>query len=124
MSERLAGTYRRSTATPGEQQMMVLLTSIGAHWRWQQPPIIRYDEFTKQGKPKSYVPDFSIGETVIIEVDGDAHVGEEEYDIKRDKYLESKGWKVMRFTNRDVLHRSKDVKAAILTELTKKVVLK
>jgi very-short-patch-repair endonuclease len=39
---------------------------------------------------------------LIIEVDGDTHVGREYYDAERTALLEAQGFLVIRFTNKDV----------------------
>jgi very-short-patch-repair endonuclease len=40
---------------------------------------------------------------LVIEVDGDIHRGQLEYDARRDKILESMGLLVVRYSNGDVL---------------------
>jgi very-short-patch-repair endonuclease len=39
---------------------------------------------------------------LAIEIDGDTHGAQQKYDEKRTKFLESKGYRVLRFTNEDV----------------------
>jgi very-short-patch-repair endonuclease len=39
---------------------------------------------------------------IVIEVDGDTHASQEAYDAQRTAFLESKGYRVLRFTNQDV----------------------
>jgi very-short-patch-repair endonuclease len=41
-----------------------------------------------------------------------------EYDAKRTDYLESRGYRVVRFSNRDVLRNREDVLATIALSLT------
>jgi very-short-patch-repair endonuclease len=38
----------------------------------------------------------------VIEIDGDSHTEQEEYDHLRTKWLEDQGYKVVRFMNSDV----------------------
>jgi very-short-patch-repair endonuclease len=40
---------------------------------------------------------------LIIELDGSQHLNQREYDAERTKYLESQGYRVLRFWNRDVM---------------------
>jgi very-short-patch-repair endonuclease len=54
----------------------------------------------------------------IIELDGSQHLEQEQYDEERTKYLESKGYKVLRFWNNDVMHRIDSVLTVILDTLT------
>lgn len=40
---------------------------------------------------------------LIIELDGSQHLEQEEYDIERTHYLESQGYKVIRFWNNQIM---------------------
>jgi very-short-patch-repair endonuclease len=58
--------------------------------------------FTKQHSIGNYIVDFyCASEKLIIELDGEVHNNPEaqEYDRKRTIYLESQGYKVIRFEN-------------------------
>ena len=62
-----------------------------------------------------YIPDFcSPKAKLIIELDGSQHLEQEEHDGKRTKYLESQGYKVIRFWNNDVLNNIDGVILAII----------
>jgi very-short-patch-repair endonuclease len=41
---------------------------------------------------------------LIIELDGSQHLDQQEYDAERTKYLEARGYRVLRFWNKDVLN--------------------
>ena len=42
---------------------------------------------------------------LVIEIDGDTHVSQAEYDAERTRWLgNKKNYRVLRFTNRDVLY--------------------
>ena len=71
--------------------------------------------------PKTFRPDFEIGSKgdLTAEVDGDWKDPEEPYYKKRDAYMESIGIRVMRFSNRSVLHDGKGVIKAIQLELSR-----
>jgi very-short-patch-repair endonuclease len=56
---------------------------------------------------------------LIIELDGDSHAGREEYDAARTAYIESRGYKVIRFANRDVFENPEGVARMILIALGK-----
>ncbi|EGV44294.1 endonuclease domain-containing protein [Bizionia argentinensis JUB59] len=61
--------------------------------------------FTKQHSIGNYIVDFyCASEKLIIELDGEVHNNPEAqaYDNKRTIYLESKGYKVIRFENKMV----------------------
>ncbi|HSW94341.1 MAG TPA: DUF559 domain-containing protein [Gammaproteobacteria bacterium] len=52
----------------------------------------------------NYIADFvSFEPKIIIEVDGSQHLDQADYDLKRTAYLESIGYKVLRYWNNDVL---------------------
>ncbi|MHC1782236.1 MAG: endonuclease domain-containing protein [Anaerolineaceae bacterium] len=51
-----------------------------------------------------YIVDFcSPARKIIIEVDGGQHLEQEEYDRKRTDFLQSKGYRVLRFWDHEVL---------------------
>ena len=59
--------------------------------------------FRRQHAIGNYISDFcSPKAKLIIELDGSQHLEQEEYDNERTKYLESLGYKVIRFWNNDV----------------------
>ena len=61
-------------------------------------------KFRRQEPIGSYIVDFVCQEKrIVIEVDGGQHSTEKERDNERDKWLEGKGYKVLRFWNNEVL---------------------
>ena len=77
-------------------------------------------KFFRQYIIADYVVDFvSLQACLIIEVDGAYHAESEqkEYDEVRTERLESLGFKVLRFTNEDVLNRIDSVVDRIKTTL-------
>lgn len=74
--------------------------------------------FRRQHAIGNYIPDFcSPKAKLVIELDGGQHVEQQEYDDERTKYLESQGYKVVRFWNNQVLNEIDNVILAILNEL-------
>jgi very-short-patch-repair endonuclease len=66
----------------------------------------------------AYVADFAARQQrLVIELDGDSHAGRETYDAARTAYIESKGFRVIRFSNSDVMTNIDGVARAILIEL-------
>ena len=56
--------------------------------------------FRRQHAIGNYIVDFvSIKKKLIIELDGSQHLEQTEYDEERTRYLESQGYKVIRFWN-------------------------
>jgi len=67
-------------------------------------------KFRRQQVAGDYIADFLCHEChLVIELDGDSHDGQEAYDLKRTKWFESQGFKVIRFTNFDVLENLESV---------------
>ena len=68
--------------------------------------------FSRQKITGHYIADFyCASKKIIIEIDGSQHFSDEgvEKDIERDKFFESKGFKVLRYTNLDINLRFKEV---------------
>jgi len=53
----------------------------------------------------------------VIEVDGGQHLEQEEYDAERTAFLESKGYRVLRFWNNDVLTEIEAILGAVMDAL-------
>ena len=61
-------------------------------------------KFRRQLAIEHFIVDFcSLSLRLIIEVDGPTHIDTQEQDAVRQEILESLGFEVVRFTNRDVL---------------------
>ena len=74
--------------------------------------------FRRQTPIGNYIVDFECRSAkLIIEVDGDSHYGKEEYDSKRDDFLIGLGFKVMHFTDQEVLQDIDSVLEAIYEQL-------
>jgi very-short-patch-repair endonuclease len=56
---------------------------------------------------------------LIIELDGSQHLEQAQYDLERKKYLESRGYRVLRFWNNDVMNNIEMVLNAIWNEINK-----
>ena len=70
--------------------------------------------FRNQHAIGNYVVDFiAPRRKLIIEVDGDQHLEQVEYDADRTAFLESKGYRVIRFWNGEVMNDIEGVMRAI-----------
>jgi very-short-patch-repair endonuclease len=75
-------------------------------------------KFQRQVVLAPYIADFaSRSERLVIELDGDTHVGRQGYDAARSRVLEERGYRVLRFTNADVMSNLDGVLHAILIAL-------
>ena len=75
-------------------------------------------KFQKQVVLAPYVADFAArSERLVIELDGDMHAGREAYDGARTEALAAQGYRVLRFTNSEVMTNLDGVLRTILIEL-------
>ena len=75
-------------------------------------------KFRRQVPAGSYIVDFMCHRPkLVIEVDGGQHQAQSAYDAERTRWLESRGFQVIRFWNNQVLAESEAVAQAILNVL-------
>jgi very-short-patch-repair endonuclease len=76
--------------------------------------------FRRQHAIGNFITDFCApGKMLVIELDGSQHLEQEEYDAERTAFLESKGYRVLRFYNNDVMKDIEKVLEVILENITK-----
>jgi len=86
----------RSSQTPAEQRIWQELL--------RQRRLSGY-KFLRQKPIDNFIVDFYCSELqLVIEVDGDSHATNVEYDEARTRALETYGLHVVRYTNHDVFH--------------------
>ncbi len=74
-------------------------------------------KFRRQHPIGRFIADFYCAACqLVIEIDGDAHAERTEYDAARTAWLEQQGYRVIRFTNREVFECLDSVLEAILRE--------
>jgi very-short-patch-repair endonuclease len=77
-------------------------------------------KFRRQHAIGEYVPDFcAIKPKLIIELDGGQHLEQEGYDAERTAFFESKGYRVLRFWNNDIMNNMDAVLKVILNAMHK-----
>ena len=97
----------RNGSTPAERHL----------WRYLRNKQLGA-RFNRQLKIGSFFPDFLCRELkLIIEVDGISHDFQPERDVMRDRLLAEAGYRVLHFTNQDVLSNVEGVVTAIQTEI-------
>lgn len=75
-------------------------------------------KFRRQHPVGPYILDFACVEKLLaVEVDGGQHGEYVDYDFRRSAYLETHGYKVLRFWNSDVLKNIEAVKEVIFAAL-------
>ena len=75
-------------------------------------------KFRRQHPVGQYIVDFaSVEARLCIEVDGAQHAQAQRYDEARTRFLEGEGYRVVRFTDREVLTAMDSVKQAVWNAL-------
>ena len=93
--------FRREAPAP-ERRLLRALKEAFLHLRWRhQAPV---------GPFRADILCFS--ERLIIEVDGDTHASTEMYDARRTAFIKREGFRVLRFTNAEVMQNLEGVIAA------------
>jgi very-short-patch-repair endonuclease len=71
-------------------------------------------KFRRQHPIGSFFADFACCECwLIVELDGETHLGREDRDEERTRFLQAQGWLVLRFWNTQVYEELEDVSEAI-----------
>ena len=94
----------RHELTPAEQKL------------WAYLRLMREEgiNFRRQHAIGPYITDFCAPrKKLVVELDGSQHLDQEEYDEERTQYLASRGYKVIRFWNKDVMNNVEGVIIAI-----------
>ncbi|MBI2785080.1 MAG: endonuclease domain-containing protein [Legionella longbeachae] len=75
-------------------------------------------KFKRQVPIGTYIVDFAcLEKRLIIELDGSQHLDNRRYDMERTAWLNTQGFKVLRFWNNDVLQQTLSVIEVILRAL-------
>jgi len=75
-------------------------------------------KFRRQHPIQPWIVDFACPqEKLVVEIDGRYHDNVAEDDLKRQQQLEAKGWKVIRFSDKDVAENVEEIARAIAREL-------
>ena len=103
----LARTLRRNQ-TEAEKRL----------WRHLRNRGLAGHKFRRQYPIGPYIADFvCLKQRLIIEADGGQHMEQVAADERRTEFIESLGFKVLRFWNNDVLQDTEVVLSVILSEL-------
>ena len=85
----------RKALTPAEAKL----------WAYLRAGKLSGVKFRRQHAIGNYVPDFcAIKHRLIIELDGSQHLQQEDYDAERTAFFKTKGFRVLRFWNNDVMN--------------------
>nr|WP_029625255.1 DUF559 domain-containing protein [Sphingomonas sp. PAMC 26605] len=88
-----AKTMRRAPSEPEQRLWLALRAKRFENVKFRRQKVI--------GR---YIADFAARDPMlVIELDGDTHAGQEAYDKARTHFLEEQGYRVIRFSNTDVM---------------------
>ncbi|WCT74949.1 DUF559 domain-containing protein [Sphingomonas naphthae] len=95
----------RTEATPAEAKLWSILR---AHR-------LSHIKFTRQVVVAPYILDFAARQhRIAIEIDGDTHALQYRYDPARTDFLQQQGYRVLRFSNAEVMGNAEGMADAIL----------
>jgi len=84
-------------------------------WRFLRAHQTHEVHLRRQHAIGHYIVDFcSPRKKIIIELDGGQHLDQQEYDEQRTEFLQSRGYRVLRFWNHDVINDMDGVIRTIL----------
>lgn len=87
-------------------------------WRAIKARQLEGFHFRRQYRIGPYYADFAcLKAALVIEIDGRGHDTDAPAERRRQAYIESRGFRVLRFSNEDVLHEFEGVITAILAAL-------
>ena len=79
---------------------------------WLELRAVRFAgvKFRRQKVVGDYIVDFAANNPkLIVKLDGDTHGTSQSYDARRTRFLETKGYRVVRFANNDVMENMEGV---------------
>ena len=104
-----ARQLRRDASAP-ERRLLRALREAFPKQKWRhQSPVGPF-----------HVDILCFAERLAIEVDGDTHADSERYDAARTRFIESEGFRVVRFANSDVMQNVEGVLTAVATAFSGK----
>ena len=88
-------------------------------WKHLRSKQLRDTKFRRQQPIGNFIVDFvSLDKKLIVELDGSQHIERQENDERRDQWLKSEGFKVLRFWNSEIFGNIEGVLESIMEELS------
>ena len=89
-----------------------------ALWRHLRNKRLLGYKFRRQAPIGQYIVDFvCFSQNLIVELDGGQHLTQRDYDAKRTEWLQSRGFRVLRFWDNEALGDADSVLERIMLEL-------
>jgi very-short-patch-repair endonuclease len=108
----LAAVDLRQRMTPAERRL----------WQALRADRLSGLRFRRQHAIGPFVVDFyCAAHRLVIEVDGEVHLTQAEYDAVRSQQLNEYGYRVLRFTNQEIMHLLPNVLECIVRETRGKI---
>jgi len=102
--------HMRANPTPAEARL----------WYHLRAHRFENHKFRHQTVLAPYIVDFTSRTAMLaIEIDGDTHATQQDYDARRTRYLEDQGFHLLRFTNAEVMTNIEAVLQTISHSLIK-----
>jgi very-short-patch-repair endonuclease len=87
-------------------------------WHYLRLRQLEGHKFRHQVRIGPYIADFvCLKAMLVIEVDGDQHANARAYDSRRDDFMRSQGYRILRFWNNEVLRSMDGVWQVIVAEI-------
>jgi very-short-patch-repair endonuclease len=113
--------YKRTSPSGYQQAHQLRQAQTSAEirlWTFLRRKQIQGARFRRQHALGPYVVDFCApGRKLVIEIDGAQHSEQAEYDAERTAYLSSRGYRVLRFWNAEIMNDIDHVLNVILQAL-------
>ena len=112
-------SYTQTTVGRAKDLRRSQTNAEGLLWHYLRNKQLDGYKFRRQQPIGPYIIDFAcLPEKLLIELDGGQHAEHEAYDEQRDRFLQSKGYRVLRFWNNEVFENCFDVLEHIYKTLT------
>jgi very-short-patch-repair endonuclease len=105
------GNHHKSLQERARQLRQEMTPAETVLWKHLRTDQLGGLHFRRQQVLDGYIVDFYChAAQLVIEVDGEVHESQQEYDTERDAYLTASGMHVLRFSNERIMH---DVSACL-----------
>ena len=116
----MARSYTQQTLERAKTLRQSRTDAEGLLWHYLRRKQLDGYKFRRQQPIGPYIVDFAcMSRKLVIELDGGQHAERHAYDEKRDDYLRGKGYRMLRFWNKEVFQNCMDVLEAVYQALVR-----
>src|ERR1700710_773809 len=99
------GKHNKSLQERARQMRQEMTPAEAILWKCLRTDQLGGLHFRRQQVLEGYIVDFYCHTALlVIEVDGEIHASQQDYDGERDAYLTASGMRVLRFSNDRIIH--------------------